>query len=151
MASWGDIGIGAGKGALAGASTGAMIGSAWPGLGTLIGGIIGGIVGLFAGGVEGNYEGNERDGMVANQQKAADIQNEANETAARRNAAAMYKQAAADPKATSATMFRKAELQRDANTNYADIRDRGNPFHAANDKASKQFYGKTNVAANKAA
>ncbi len=145
MASAGDIGIGAGKGALAGAGAGAMFGP-W-------GVLIGGLVGAIAGGIGGKYEGDAKDEMVANQEKAADTQGKANETAARRNAAAMYKQAAANPRATSATMFRKAELQREANTNYVDIRDRGNAFRAVDDKATKQgqFYGKTNVVANKAA
>lgn len=140
-----DILIGAGKGGLTGAGSGAMIGSSFPGYGTLIGGAIGFVVGAIGGGVAGNVEGNAKDDMVAKQNQAADAQGKASETSARNAAAAMFKQAAADPRATSATMFKKGELLRSANTNYASIRDNGNPFNAVDDKATKQFYGKANV------
>lgn len=131
MAGWDDIGIGAGKGALAGASTGAACGG-W------VGAIVGGVIGAVAGGVGGKVEGDAKEEMVVKQDQAAEAQGQANETAARRQAAAMLAQAAADRNNTSATMFTKAKLQREANTNYADIRDKAEPFTAVE---KKQFYG----------
>lgn len=135
-----DIAIGAGKGAITGASSGAMIGSAFTPIGTIIGGIIGAVVGGAIGGYAGKVEGDAKDDMVAQQEQAADAQGKANESAARRQAAMMFAQASADPKNTSATMFTKVKLQREANTNYADIRDKAEPFQKVE---KNQFYGKT--------
>lgn len=143
MSFW-DTMIGGLKGVVAGAGSGFLIGGP---LGALIGGTVGGA----AGGVEGHYEGEARDEMVANAQKSADAQGKANETSARRNAAALYTQAAANPTNTSATMFEKARLQSEANSGFAAIKDKGNPFTPVEDKAGKQFYGKTKTSATKVA
>lgn len=149
----GDIAIGAGKGAATGAIAGAYLGSVFPGIGNIVGAVVGGIIGAIAGGVEGKMEGDEKDEMVANQQEAATAQDLASQSAARRSAAAMHEQAAADPRGTSSTILRKTQLQREANTNYADIRDTGNPFRSVDDKATKlsQNYGKPAVTTKVAA
>lgn len=126
-----DIAIGAGEGLLTGATSGFMVGN-W------VGAIVGGAIGLGLGLYKGVKVDEGKTELEANQKHAADVQNIANETDARNKAAAMFRQAAADPRATSATMFKKAELQRNASDNYADIRDKAEPFAPVE---KKQFYG----------
>lgn len=139
MSVW-NVVIDGAKGAVTGAIAGFEIGGPW-------GALAGGIIGAGLGTAEGIYTENEKEKMVENQEQAANAQDLANQSAARRAAAAMHEQAAADPRGTSATILRKTQLQREANTNYADVRDKGNPFNVTDEKASKriQYYGKVDV------
>lgn len=144
---WYDTIVGGIKGSLMGAVAAAQLSGGNP-YAIIAGAVIGGV----AGNIEGYNEGEEKNELEDKSQKSATAAKQNQELNARRQADAMYKAAAADPKASSATMFRKAGLTREASNNYAAIRDQGNAFRPADDKATKQhqFYGKT-AAVSKAA
>jgi hypothetical protein len=139
---WSSFIIGGVKGSLAGGAAGASFTGGNP-YGAIVGAIIGGV----AGHVEAYYEGDEKEKIVANQKKTATESSHINETLARRQARAAHEAAMNSQVASSDQLFTKAALQREADTNYASVRDKGNPFTADNEKRSQrpapapQFYG----------
>lgn len=142
---WQEILIGGVKGSLAGGAAGASFSGGNP-YAIVAGAVIGGI----AGHVEAYYEGEEKDQMVSNQKKTADESKRINEVMARKQARAAHEAAMNNQAASSDQMFTKASLQREADTNYASVRDKGNPFVARekfeSQKTAQQFYGRPEVA-----
>lgn len=135
--------VGAGVGAVAGVVAGIYCPPAW-GVTIPAGIAAGSALGGAAGGAVDSS--NAADESEAKQKQAAENQSKINENVARRQARGAYEAAMNNPSATSDSMFTKATLQREANANYASVRDKGNPFTESRDKSDKtpvapQFYG----------
>lgn len=143
---WSNFIIGGVKGSLAGGVAGAQFTGGNP-YGIIAGAIIGGV----AGHVEAYYEGEEKDKMVDNQKKTVDESKRINELTARKQARAAHEAAMNNQAASSDQLFTKASLQREADTNYASVRDKGNPFVSREKSGERppaqQFYGRPEVAA----
>lgn len=145
--------------------------SYWSIAGGVVGGIVGGVVavcsygtasaavpacisaGMALGGAVGGAVDNENaaDESEAKQKQASEKQSKINEDIARRQARGAYEAAMNNPTASSDSLFTKAALQREANTNYASVSDKGNPF--TGDKKNEQrapvapqFYGNVRAA-----
>lgn len=128
-------------GAVIGTVIGGAIGSIIPGVGTAVGiGIGASLGGSIGGGVDAKLQS---DDIVAKQKQAGAAQVTQSQTSGRRQAAAIYNQAAASG-TSSSMVFTMAKLQREAKTNFANIRDSGIPFSPVDDKATKlaHNYGK---------
>ncbi len=139
--NWSETIMGGVQGSMAGAATGASFGG-------LYGAIIGAVIGGVAGHIQGYYAGEAKDKAAAKQKNAIEQQGRINETQARRQARQMTEAAMSKPTATSDTLFRETQLQREVSpSGRAQIADRGNPFHSTEDRTDKrvpvapQFYG----------